>query len=88
VQLQVLRVLVEEGDRCGLDPDRRPAAHGPVRDGVEVVVENPGLGVLVLKLRRQFRLADLAREVALRVLDVESADQLLRDRRAALHGLA
>ena len=81
-------MLVEERDGRGLDADRRPAAHRPVRHGVQVVVEDPGLRVLVLELGRQLRLADLAREVALRVLDVEGADELLGDRRAALDRLA
>jgi hypothetical protein len=88
VQVEVLGVLVEERDRRRLGADGRAPLDGAVGDGVQVVVEDPGLGVPLLKLGGQLGLADLAGEVALRVLDVEGAHQLLGERGAALHGLA
>ena len=88
VEPEVLGVLVEERHRRGLDADRGAAADRPVGHRVQVVVEHPGLRVLLLELGGELGLADLAGEVALRVLDVERAHQLLRDRRAALHRLA
>ena len=81
-------MLVEERDRRGLHPDRRAAADRSVGHRVQVVVQHPGLRVLLLQLGGELRLPDLAREVALRVLDVEGAHELLGDRRASLHGLA
>ena len=81
-------VLVEEDLRRGLDADRGAPADRAERHGVEVVLEDPALGVLLLELGGQLGLADLALEVAARVLDVERAHQLLGDRRAALHVLA
>ena len=78
--------------RGGLDPDRRAPEVRPVRDGVQVLAQDPVLagaaGVLVLELLGELRLTDLPLEVALRVLDVERAHELLRDRRAALHRVA
>ena len=92
VQGEVLRVLREVGHGRRLDPDRRPALVGAVRNGVQVLAQDPVLPgparVLVLELLGQLRLADLALEVPLRVLDVERAHELLRDRRAALNGVA
>ena len=85
-QRQLAEALVEVDPRGGLRADRRLAADGAVRDGVEVLVEDPGLGVLVLDLLRDLGLADLALVGAL-VGDVEVAGELHRDRRAALHGL-
>ena len=87
VEREVLGVLAEVGERGRLDADRRASLHGPVRHVVQVVLEDPALVVLLLELGGHLGLADLALEVALRVLDVERAHQLLRDRRAALHGL-
>ena len=51
-------------------------------------MQDPLLRVLLLQLRGQLGLADLALEVALGVLDVQGAHELLGDRRAALHVLA
>ena len=81
--VEVLELLVEVDLRRGLDADRGLAADGAVRDRVQVALEDPLLGVLVLELLGQLRLADLAR-VGLLVGDVERADELHRDRRAAL----
>ena len=88
VEVEVLDVLVEERHRRRLDAERGAPADGAVRDVVEVLVQDPALGVLVLELLGELRLADLARVVALGVLDVERAHQLLGDRRAALHRVA
>jgi hypothetical protein len=87
---ELLDRLAEVGARGGLHADRGLAAERAVRDGVEVLVEDPALaadaGLLVLELLGQLGLADLA---LVRPLprDVEVADQLHRDRGAALHGL-
>ena len=84
--------LVEEGARRGLDADCGLSPDGPVGDGVEVLVEDPELalvpGVLVLEVLGKLDLADLPRQRAPSVAQVEVAHELLRDRRAALHGPA
>jgi hypothetical protein len=71
--------------------DRGLAADGPVRDAVEVLREDPLLpaqpGVEVLEVLGELGLLDLAREGPLAVARVEVADQLHRQRRAALHVL-
>jgi predicted regulator of amino acid metabolism with ACT domain len=59
-----------------------------VRHVVEVVLQDPLLRAFLLELARQLRLADLALDVALRVVDVERAHELLGDCRAALQALA
>jgi hypothetical protein len=81
-------VFGEERDRGGLHADRRAAPDGAVGHVVQVVVEDPALRVLVLELRGELGLADLAREGALGVLDVERPYELLRDRGASLHRVA
>ena len=85
---EVLGGLVEEGHGCGVHADRGTTAHCPVGDRVEVLVEDPALGVLLLELGGQLGLPDLALEVALGIADVERTDQLLGDRGSALHGFA
>src|SRR5205823_10050881 len=80
---QVLRMLGEVGLRRGLDAVRVVA----VVDGVQVLVEDARLRPLARELDREARLLHLAPEGAL-VADVELADELLRDRRAALDHLA
>ena len=87
LQRQVLDVLGEVDPGGGLDADRGLPADGAVRDRVEVLLEDPLLRVLVLELLGELRLADLALVGAL-AGDVERPDELHRDRRAALHGLA
>ena len=86
VQLQPLHRLAEVDARGGLRADRGLAAERAERHGVEVLVEDPLLGVLVLELLGELGLADLALVGAL-LRDVEVAHQLHRDRRAALDGL-
>ena len=71
-----------------LDSDRGQAAVGPIGGRVQVLGEDRGLRVAGVLLIGQMRLDDLALERVARVLDVEVADQLLGDRRAALDGLA
>ena len=87
VQLEVLDRLPEVHARRRLGADRGLAADRPERDRVEVLVEDPRLGLLVLELLGELGLADLALVGPL-LRDVEVADQLHRDRRAALHRLA
>ena len=86
-----LGALVEVDARRGLDADRGLAADGAVGRRVEVLVEDPVLGVLVLELLGQLGLADLALvagEAGARPVGrVEVLDQLHRQRRAALDGL-
>ncbi len=74
--------------RGGLDAHRRAAVDRPVGGGVEVVLEDPLLGVLLLELLGDLRLLDLALQVTLGVVDVEVAGELHRDRRSALLHLA
>ena len=87
-QAEVLDVLVEEDLGGRLDADRRLADVGAVGGGVEVLVEDLVLRVLVLVLLRHRRFLDLALDVVLGVVDVEVADELLGDRRCALADLA
>ena len=88
VEGQVLRVAREE------DPRRRFDAHGglpvdrAVGHVVQVLLEDPLLGVQLLQVVGHLGLADLPREVALGVLDVEVADELLGDRGSTLERLA
>ncbi len=92
VQVEVLRALVEVDPGGRLGADRGLAADRAVRDGVEVLLEDPLLRVLVLELLGELRLADLAlvagQALARLVGGVEVADELHADRRAALHDLA
>jgi hypothetical protein len=81
-------VLAVVGLGRGLDADRRLSVDGPVRDVVQVLLEDPLLRPLLLELLGHLGLADLALEVARRVLDVERADELLGDRGPALDRLA
>jgi hypothetical protein len=87
VELEVLGRLVEDDPRGGLHADGGLAAERPVRRVVEVLVEDPPLVVDVLELLGELGLVDLALERAL-LGDVERADQLHGQRRAALDGLA
>src|SRR5262249_58744832 len=68
---------------CGLVGRLDPVRVVAVIDGVHVRAEDPVLGSVTGELDRQTRLFDLALERPL-PRDVEVADQLLRDRRAAL----
>ena len=74
--------------RAGLDADGGLAADGAVRHAVEVLREDPELAlaarVQVLEVLGELRLADLALERALLLARVEVADELHRERRAAL----
>jgi hypothetical protein len=88
VELEVLHGLVEEDPRGGGRADGGGAPDRPVGNVVEVLREDPGLRVLVLDLLGELGLPDLALERPLPVGDVEVADELHRDRRAALHRLA
>ena len=87
-QVELRDRLREVGLGGGLDADRGATVGGPVRGGVQVLGEDLLLRVLLLVLLRPGRLADLPLDRLLRVGDVEVADQLLGDRRAALHRLA
>ena len=87
VQVELLEPLGEEDPGRGLDADRRLPADRAVRDRVEVLVEDPLLGVGLLELLGELGLADLALVGAL-ARDVERAHELHRDRRPALDGLA
>ena len=86
-QRQLPRRLVEVGLGRRPHAQRGLAAVGAVRDGVQVLREDPVLRVLVLELLGELGLADLAL-VALLRRAVERADELHRQRRAALHLLA
>ena len=76
--------LREVGLGGGLNAHRGAAVGGPVRGSVQVLREDLRLRVLLLVLLRPGRLADLPLDRLLRIGDVEVADQLLGDRRAAL----
>ena len=78
-QVEVADVLAEVGLRRGL----HAVGAAPEVDGVEVAVEDLGLGQLALELHRQHRLLDLAGDGAL-VGQVDVLHVLLGDRRAAL----
>ena len=80
---QLRDVLVEVGLRRGLDAVRAAA----VVDGVEVVLEDLVLGLLLVDLERDEDLAGLARQRAVGGEEVV-LDVLLGDRRAALGRLA
>ena len=84
--------LVEVRPRGGLHADGGLAAVGPVGHGVEVARQDPRLagaaGVDVLELLGELRLAHLALEGLLLAAGVQRADQLHRQRRAALQRLA
>ena len=91
------RRLGEAREQCGLRQRERPCAAREVRlcrglraegmaaveDAVQVGREDLALRQAVGELVRQARLLQLARERALVAADVEVADKLLRDRRAA-----
>ena len=82
-QRQVLRARGEERLRGSLRSVRRP----PVEHFVEIRIEDARLRPHLRELDREARFLHLAREGAARVADVEVADELLRDRRAALDDL-
>ena len=88
LQADLLDRLVEEDLGGGLDADRGAAVVGAVGGGVQVLLEDLLLRVLLLVLLRHLRLDDLALDRVLGILDVEVADQLLGDRRGALLDLA
>jgi hypothetical protein len=77
-------VLGEVRLRRGLDPVRVAA----VENLVHVRVQDPALRLLARELDRETRFGCLAAERLRRLLDVEVARELLRDRRAALHDVA
>src|SRR3954451_12433084 len=87
-ELELACGLVEEQARAGLDAHGGLAADGPERYAVQVLREDPELAleprVQVLEVLGELRLADLALERALLLARVEVADELHRERRAAL----
>ena len=89
---QARGALVEVRARRRRDADRLLAAVRPVGHGVEVLGEDPLLallaGVDVLELLGELGLAHLALERLLAVARVQRADELHRQRRAALDRLA
>ena len=90
-QAQLLHRLVEEHRRRGGHAVGGLAAHRPVRDGVQVAVEDPILGVLALELLGELGLDDLVLEIVLVLVavgEVGVVDQLHRQCRGALQAVA
>jgi hypothetical protein len=83
-QQEVLRSLREVRLRCSLDPVRAVA----VEDLVDVRVQDPALRPFARELDRETGLRRFTAERLGRLLDVEIARKLLRDRRAALDDMS
>ena len=83
-QVQLVGRFVEEDARRRLHADGRLAADRAVGDAVEVAREDRVLAVVFLVLERHLGLDDLLLERVLVTAQVEVADELHRDRRAAL----
>ena len=90
-QAQLLDRLVEEHLRSGGDAVGGLAADGPVGHVVEVVVEDPVLGVLGLELLGELGLDDLVLQIVccpVAVRQVGVVDELHGQRRRALQAVA